>query len=279
MIQLLASMRSFVLACCIALCRSQWPIPFVLGPDTVPNVEISLDAPSKPFPDVFDEVGKLEADREAQQAKNKDNMIRAFNKELASARLRTAAVLDGAKHQFDSVQEPAHAVEHSTSFLQSNIVKVVVGSEAHAPESARASIGAIEHARAQDEDSWFEGAIADMSHLTDVVVATLDAEVNAALKASSLRDSLSKSVSFLQMRDSTHDGAIHSREANVRIVGSTVPYPTIQSLVEALEAHRDVSEDFGKSQVLAMYLKLLDFENMLVDSGLNALAVEWQGAK
>ena len=81
------------------MCRSQWPIPFVLGPDTVSNVEVSLDAPAKPLPDVSNEIGKLEADREAKETINNDKMIRAFNKELASARLRIAALIDGAEHQ------------------------------------------------------------------------------------------------------------------------------------------------------------------------------------
>ena len=80
-------MRSFILTCCVALCSAEWPVPFVVSPDTVANVEVSLDAPSKPLPDVSDEIGKLEGEREAQQKSHKDNMVRAFNKEMDSAYL------------------------------------------------------------------------------------------------------------------------------------------------------------------------------------------------
>ena len=118
---LLTSMRSFIFSCCVALCRSEWPIPFVLSPDTSPNVEVSLEAPSKPLPEVSDEIGKLEAEREAKQTIHKSSMVRAFNKELASARLRIAAVLDGAGHQF------AGRTKHSqhASFLKSSAVRAV----------------------------------------------------------------------------------------------------------------------------------------------------------
>jgi hypothetical protein len=79
-------MRALILSSFVAVCCSQWPIPFVLGPDTAPNVEVSLDAPAQALPDVSAEVGRLEADREAKQSISSNKMIRAFNKELGSAR-------------------------------------------------------------------------------------------------------------------------------------------------------------------------------------------------
>lgn len=285
----LTSMRSFIFSCCVALCRSEWPVPFVVGPETVPNVEVSLDAPSKPLPDVSDEVGKLEAEREAKQEIHKHKMVRAFNAELASARFRIAAVFDRTEHGFagrprrsqhKSAQEPGHAVEPAMSFLKSSIVKVVVAPEKHAPEAAHAAIAGIEDSRVADEDAWFEAAVADMSRLTDMVVATVESETSAVVTASSLPGSLSRSANFLQLGDIARDrGIVDTTEANVRVVGASVPYPTIQSLVDSLEARRDISEDLGKAQVLTMYLKLLEFENMLVDSGLKAFVLKSKAAK
>ena len=282
-------MRAFILSCCVTVCRSQWPIPFVLGPDTVPNVEVSLDAPSKPLPDVSDEIGKLEADREAKQAINKDKLIRAFNKELASARFRIAALIDGAEHQsYNEVSRPhgnnavesEHVLELATSFLKSNIVKVVVAPGKHSLESAHAGITGIEHTRLENEDAWFEAAIAEMSRLTDIVVATVESDISALLKASLSRGKLSKPVGFLQLGKGTHDHGVGSPvEANVRVVGTSVPYPTVQSLVDSFEVRRDISEEFGKAQALSMYQKLLEFENMLVDSALTTLVAKRQGAR
>ena len=258
------------------MCRSQWPIPFVLGPDTVSNVEVSLDAPAKPLPDVSNEIGKLEADREAKETINNDKMIRAFNKELASARLRIAALIDGAEHQLHNKLRsprgvtPQHIVESATSFLKSNIVKVAVAAEVPAPESAHGAIASIEHARMNREDAWVEAAIEEMSRLTDIVIATAEAEIDAVLKVSPSLDTLSKPLGFLQLDPAA---------ANVRVVAASVPYPTVQSLVNSLEARRDITEEFGKARALSMYMKLLDFENMLVQSALKTLVVKHRDAR
>ena len=176
-------MRALILSCCGMMCRSRWSIPFVLGPDTVPNVEVSLDAPTKPLPDVSDEIGKLEADREVKETINNDKMIRAFNKELASARVRIAALIEGAEHQAHNKLRspldvtPQHIVESFTSFLKSNIVKVAVAAEVPAPESAHGAVARIEHARMNREDVWVETAIEEMSRLTDIVIATAESEI------------------------------------------------------------------------------------------------------
>lgn len=282
-------MRSLILSCCFALIRSEWPVPFVVDSGSVPNVEVSLDAPSKPLPDVSDEVGKLDADREAKQEMHRDKLVRAFNQELASARLRIAAVLEGVQHHVSdqskkmehmSAQEPVHVVEPATSFLKSNIVRVVVAPENPTPESAHAAIARIEDARAADDDAWFEAAVAGMHGLTDMVVSAVESEINAAVKATPLPGSLSRSANFLQVGEGARDHAVlGTAGANVRVVGASAPYPTVQSLVDGLEARRDISEDFGKAQALSMYLKLLEYENMLVDSGLNALVTKHKAAK
>ena len=260
-------MRSFILSCCVVLCRSEWPVPFAVSSETIPNVEVSLDAPSNPLPDVSDEISKLEEEREAKQKIHKDKMIRAFNKELASAKLRIAALFDGAEHQL---------VRQTTSFLKSSVVKVVVSPEKHSP----VSVAGIEDSRVADEDSWSEAAVAEMSRLTDIVVATVQSEINAVAKAAHLPGFLQKQTNFLEVGEGMRDhGAVGATEANVRVVGANVPYPTVQSLVGSMETRRDISEDLGKAQALSMYLKLLEFENMLVDAGLQALAMKSKAAK
>ena len=275
-------MRSFILFSCVMLCHSAWPVPFALRPETLPNVEVSLDAPSKPLPDISDEVSKLEADREAKQAINKDKLVRAFNKELVSARVRIASVFDGAERQFEHRQRKAqrtnlqvqgNEVEPATSFLSSNIVKVVVAPDKHVHESANIAIAQIEHARESYEDAWLEAAIAELTHLTDVVVTTVESEVISALRASPYP------VSLLQLEEGADDRGMGSTGANVQVVGSNVPYPTVQSFLGTLEARRDVSEQLEKTQALSMYLKLLAFENMLIDAGLKAFFVKREGAR
>ena len=149
--------------------------------------------------------------------------------------------------------------------------------EKHAPESARAAIAGIEDARVADDDAWFEAAVAEMSRLTDMVVATVESEISDLAKQSQLSGSLSKPTNFLQLAKGNYDRGVGSAaEANVQVVGAGVPYPTIHSLVDSLEARRDISEDFGKAKALSMYLKLLEFENALVDSGLKAFAMNSQ---
>ena len=153
---LVASMRSFILLSCVVLCHSAWPIPFALQPEALPNVEVSLDAPSNPLPDISAEVSKFETDREDKQAINHDKLVRAFNTELFSARLRIASVFDEAEQQFEHrqhkgqrtlVRVPGDAVEPTTSLLNSNIVKVVVAPHKHMHDSADDAIAQFAHAR------------------------------------------------------------------------------------------------------------------------------------
>ena len=278
------NMRSLTFTCCVALCRSQWPIPFVLGPDTVPNVEVSLDAPAQPLPDVSGEIGRLEADREAKQGINTNKMIRAFNKELGSARARIAALVDASVHQTGNSMTTSHDVKalhsvgSSTSFLKSQSVRVVVAPENPSPDSARSAVAGIEHARMSSEDAWSEAAIAEMSRLTDIVVATAESEISAVLKSSASLNAPSKHVGFIQLGEGSHDVADNA-VANVQVVASGVPYPTVQSLVDSLEGRRDISEGFEKAQALSMYMKLLKFENMLVESALSTLVANLRGGR
>ena len=288
-VYLFASMRSFVFSCCVALGISEWPVPFVVGPDTIPNVELSLDAPSNPLPDVSNAISKLDAERETNSEIQKDKMVRAFNAEIANARVRIAGVIGAAEHQLagqlhasqhNSAQASVHAGKPTAAFFKSNVVRIVVAPEKHSPESARGTIAEIEGARVADEDAWFEAAVAEMSRLTDVVVATLESEINSMMKASPLPTALSTPANFLQLgegvRDHGQGGAV---AANVRVVGADAPYPTIQSLVDSFQARRDIGEELGKAQALSMYIKLLEFENMLVDSGLNAWVMKSKFAK
>ena len=78
--------------------------------------------------------------------------------------------------------------------------------------------------------------------------------------------------------EGSHD-AVDIAVANVQVVASAVPYPTVQSLVDSLEGRRDISEGFEKAQALSMYMKLLKFENMLVESALSTLVANLRGGR
>lgn len=282
-------MRSFVISCCVVLGSSDWPVPFVVGPDTMPSVELSLDAPPNPLPDVSRILSKLDAEREATSDIQSDKMVRAFNAELANARVRIADVIGAAERRFAgqlqksqriNAQAPQDTAKPATAFLKSNIVKVVVAPEKHSPESASAAIAKIEDARVADANVWSEAAVAGMGRLTDIVVATLESEINEAMETSSLSSALPRSAFFLQVGRGVRDhGQGGADAANVRVVAADAPYPTIQSLVDSFQGRRDISEELGKAQALSMYMKLLEFENMVVDSGLNALVTKSEATK
>lgn len=278
--QLPTNMRSFVFSCCIVLGVSEWPIPFVVSSDTMPSVELSLDAPPNPLPSVSHTLSRLEAEREADSASQSDKMVRAFNKELANARVRIADVFSAAEHRFlgqyqtfqqVSPQESPHSAKTATALLKSNIVKVIVAPGTHPPDSFHAAITEFEGTRVADEDAWSEAAVAEMGRLTDMVVATIESEINGVMKTLSVKSVLPRSANFLQLERSERDSGKGGTEAaNVRVVAADAPYPTTQSLVENFQVRRDISEELGKAQALSMYMKLLEFENMLVEEGLNA---------
>jgi len=55
---------------------------------------------------------------------------------------------------------------------------------------------------------------------------------------------------------------------NVRIMASEEPFHTIASMVEDMERRRDTSEDFVRTRILELELKLLQAENTLVSERL-----------
>ena len=60
-------------------------------------------------------------------------------------------------------------------------------------------IASIEHARVHNEDAWVEAAVAEMSRLTDVVVAT-DSAVGVLVRGFVLRCELIQCAMFMRSR-------------------------------------------------------------------------------
>merc|ERR1712048_399511 len=59
------------------------------------------------------------------------------------------------------------------------------------------------------------------------------------------------------------------KQTNVHVTPSDVSYPTIASIVQDMEARRDLSESLVKSKILDMELKLLKAENSMAREALN----------
>merc|ERR1711908_125363 len=102
----------------------------------------------------------------------------------------------------------------------------------------------------------FEQVSAEMSALTDAVVEELEAQlashVNGILlgRGGSTKQNVSPAAAFLEK-------ARTPAQANVRVVPSRTEYPTVESLVQDMEARRDISERLERARMLDVELKLL----------------------
>ena len=84
--------------------------------------------------------------------------------------------------------------------------------------------------------------------------------------ATELRDGRSfNQASFL-------DGGEPPEQGNVRVVAPDVPYPTVASLAEDMEARRSTSSGLVRARLLELDLSLLKRENQMIRTALEGVS-------
>merc|ERR1712118_629518 len=95
----------------------------------------------------------------------------------------------------------------------------------------------------------FDQALGDMATLTSTALTEFQETMKASLK-----------TSFLQTSN--------SKEGNVKVVESDIPYPTVASMVQDMETRRDRSETLAKAKITELKLSLLKALNEMIRSKL-----------
>lgn len=257
-----------------------WPISNEKTADHLPIVQVRLSPPKNPLPQVSAELGLLEHSREHVEARLLEELQCAYNATLQRAKAKIDHLLDRTMHilgSSSSFRPAGHALK-TTSFLQEAhmgkggtdgtefALKVNLLMNPPTDPSVKGMLERIEDKRLYAEGHVFQQACQEMQGLTDIVLDELAAQLQlrssvfvAHARSAALRPSIATpATAFLAV----------SKRANVRVVASDEPYPTVSQLTQDMEMRRDAAEAVGRRRILELELKLLEVENGWIRDGL-----------
>lgn len=282
-------MRFSAVFICLFACplngnAQKWPVVPEDDPDTMPSLEINLDSPPLPLPQVTAEIEALEKRRERLEASGFKQMVSVYKATIKSAKKRVGGIIARAMRAFDDeavlesfattlARKSRRSELHGASFLSSHHrqepaleprvsvkVNVVPGP---APDSKiKPAIDKVEQLRYDAEQINLEKAEQDMRGLADAVLSQVETELRLQLDASVGRLS---QVSLLETNASQMP-----MQANVRIAPSANLYPTVVGLVQNMESRRTAAEKLLGAKILQLNMQLLRELNVIVADALEA---------
>lgn len=273
-----------LLACISLLGRGlvqglQWPAVQQSPQEMLPNIELSLAPPQHPWPQVAAELGNLEESREAMENANMARLQQDVNKAILDARRRIGDTIGRVMRVFDDAQVASATLMRKSAAMLQQLPQNTLGPSvlavkvnvlpASPPDPAlRPAIDNLESLRADREKDMFETAVGEFSALTSFVVNELEAQIESHINsiAGTGVASFTKktAMAFLER------GKQLPAQANVRVLPTDVTYPTVSSMVQGLEARRDIAENLERKLILDKQLDLLMACNRAIEEGLGA---------
>ena len=257
---------------------------------SLPTLEVSLDPPADPSPELAARIASLDEAREARQAANMEALNRKFNAILASASGEIASLASRARQVFTSAELQGGVA--ASAFVQTgtaaraadgDVTSVSIRAHLSATVGASAldAVADFEDARGRQEDSMFAAAAAELQSLSDMVLAEANSAIQgAASKLAGAGAGLAgRGAGFLEVAaaNARARAVEQGQEGPVRVVPSDAAYPTAQSMVADMQARRSVSEDFERASILHLQLMLLDAEIMMLEGALGEAVGEFTG--
>lgn len=246
---------------------SQWPVMQRNLQETFPNVELSLAPPLHPWPQVTAELNKLEENRERMENSYMDKLQSRYNAAVTRSRRRIGNLIAQMLHAFDD-PDLLKSVLHSKKLspptfrqlpqesMRSDALSVKVNVLPASPPdpSLRHHIDDIEYQKSAHERRMFESAFGDLTALSNFVLNELEVQIQnhvSAIRGASDVNQHLRATNFLGERFTQLPS-----QSIFRVVPSDVQYPTLISMVQDMEARRDISENL---EVKLIIEKEIDF--------------------
>ena len=225
------------------------------GSAPVANVRLS---PPASLPGIDAELRSLEEARQSSESAGFQKLDAAFGEAIRNAEARigktVAEYIPGATGAARASSFVAEAAADSASSAHFRF-KV---SPMRAPSRAvTQKVKLVEGVRAAQEDALISQGVRELQLLVDVVVGELSLEL-AALKGPR---PASSGVGFLQSSKAAD-------VLDVRFLPPGTPFPTIATLVQAMEDRRAESESAVRQRIAEVQLKLLQSLNSMVQNAL-----------
>lgn len=280
-----SSYASVLLFVCAGLASSA-------SPDTLPTIDLRLDPPQHPLPEVSSEIDRLDKSRMISEAEQQTALNTVFNTTLESASVQICSSIENfmrAILQGDMVNLRSSQAEHgdgASSFLsepetkpaaQDVLLRVNVFRSPGPGALTQEKITAVERKRAAEEIDMFKQASLEMRELTNIVLHELMAELrhhSKSLKKKSgdvTPDMLATTehttaTTFLKsLEHGSNHGGVLSNSVNLRVNSADVPFPSVVSSVKGMELRRDRSEKKARNRILELQSSLLQAENAKIE--------------
>lgn len=261
--------------------------------DMVPNLEVSLEPPTDPFPEISTKIGNMETSRETFEEASMGLLVKSHNAALQQLKTAITQVVGNAMHAFadPSVSVFVESAMNGSARGQRTAAPtfVAVNNKQHArgedlsvkinvlpgmavDPTIENKIASIDGGRYQQEKQFFESAAADTRALTTFFISEVEGQLQAqvnAIKGFLRRRSIARG--FLRAAERNSRKAIRAlpKQANIQIVTSDVPYPTVASLVQDMQSRRDVTENLATAKVLDMQMNMLKAANLMLKEALS----------
>lgn len=264
------------------VCSLQWPSVQLGDAERWPNIELSLAPPVRPWPQVATTIGNLESSREKTEDISMGGLQREFNKAGVEARQRVGETFGKMMKLFDdpSVLRAlsfARRVEiNSTLFRQlpqetlgAQVLSARVNVLPVSPPdpSLKGKIDMIEHRRSEIEKNMFQAAFGEVRSLIDFVVNELEAELHSHLDTLAISQTLRHRSGAGFLEDATRE---LPTQTHIRIAPADMAYPTVESMVQAMENRRDTTEHLVQQRILEKELDFLRLCNHAMEDGLKS---------
>jgi hypothetical protein len=232
------------------------------GPDVLPLVELSLDPPLHPWPQVAAGLQELQESREKVENTNMDQLQQEFNKATLGMRRQIGDVVGRALRIFDDPALAKQMFTKSVLFRQtpqastgSSVLSMKVNVVPASPPDAslKARVDSIEFQRSDEEKIMFKEAHEEVKSLADFVLNELEVQMKRQVDAlvGAMTKGKVRSTSFLQNVPESFPS-----QANVRVLPTDEGYPTVANMVQEMELRRDVAENLERKRILD---KCIDF--------------------
>jgi len=279
-------MRAFAaIKCCAIIVQS---MALGLTPES-PIIELSLAPPSKPFPEISSRIGNIDQRREELLSDRMQHVKGVHAEALQDVKRCVGQTVGRWMRKFDdkaaimrkkkSNQKVLNALRGSTSFLGTahasllpggdkltvkvNVMPGVMSDDSMTSASSLDLIDKLWDTRKNYERHALDEAASSGKALAKTICEDLETELFA--------DTLPNiATAFL------HAGANSMNippQANVRVVPSEVPYPTVDALAQAMENRGDLVEHVALGQTLQMQIDLTRAANGIIRATL-ATAVD-----
>lgn len=258
------------------------------GADEAPVLEVSLDAPEQPYPEIAASIGALDSARRAAELAGMKSARESFTTALQAAK---PAIENGIRNLLRSKQlrgsgesmprrasdADAASVTSSMRLLSRRSNKST--SPAHAivlnvvsppkPDAVvLADLSSLEAERATAEKHMFDKVAAQMDAITKSVLDQLRANQ---------RDSDSSSDE-LASGFAEFGRSAEPAQGVARLVASSAEYPTISAMAQAMQARRDLAEQLNGMEILGMESALAKAELSMAHAALAKAEEQVSGA-